>query len=90
MTADEKITGKAYWGFYGASKAALAAFVASYAAENPEMDIRTYVPATTKTRLLAEAFPGDIKAQSPEQTAQQILQFLADAPARTPVTALAG
>lgn len=76
LTADETTFGKAYWGFYTASKAALKAIVDSYAAENPEMSITTYTPATTKTRLFQEAFPGVNKGQTPEETAQDILAFL--------------
>lgn len=76
LTADEDIMGKAYWGYYGASFAALKALVHSYAAENPEMWIKTFTPKPTQTRLRAEAYPGLTNGQTPEQTAADILQYL--------------
>lgn len=76
LTADEATADKPYWGFYAASKAALNAIVASYAAENPEMDIRTFTPAPTQTRLRDEAFPGLKGAQTPRQTALELIDSL--------------
>jgi len=76
LTADERVLGKAYWGFYGATKAALEVLIGSYAAENPEMSISTYVPAATKTRLFEEAMPGVKTAQSPERTAKELLDYM--------------
>lgn len=76
LTMDEKYIGKAFWGFYSASKAALEALVQSYAAENPEMSIRTFTPAPTKTRLRAEAFPGNHDAQEASKTAKELVDAI--------------
>ena len=77
LTSDERYNGRAYWGFYSASKAAMESLVNSYAAENPSIDAFVYAPAPTKTRLRDVAYPGDPQGgQSPEQTAQDILSAL--------------
>ncbi len=76
--ANENLLGKAYWGFYGASKAALEALVKSYAEENPEIRIDVWTPEATKTRLFEEAFPGDTKIalKTPEETAAIFMDYL--------------
>jgi NAD(P)-dependent dehydrogenase (short-subunit alcohol dehydrogenase family) len=81
LTANENNIGRAFFGFYGASKAALNAFVQSYAAENPEITISTYTPEPTATRLRDEAFPGADKAElnTAHDTAQELIKFLAKA-----------
>jgi NAD(P)-dependent dehydrogenase (short-subunit alcohol dehydrogenase family) len=73
LIMDEKQVGKAFWGFYSASKAALEALVNSYAAENPEMSIRTFTPAPTKTRLHSEAYPGNDNVQDAVETARELV-----------------
>lgn len=73
LTADKKYMGKAFWGFYGASKAALEALVKAYAEEHPEINVTLYTPAPTATRLRNEAFPGADKGQQPAQAAQELL-----------------
>jgi len=73
LTLDEKSIGKAFWGFYSASKAALEALVKSYAAENPEMSIRTFAPVPTKTRIHTEAYPGNDNVQDASETAKELL-----------------
>jgi NAD(P)-dependent dehydrogenase (short-subunit alcohol dehydrogenase family) len=52
--------GRAYWGPYAASKAALEAMVRSYAAETASTKVRAnlYTPGPTRTRMYLSAFPG--------------------------------
>ena len=52
---------RAYWGGYGASKAALEAMVGSYAAELHSTPVRVNLlnPGPTRTRMRALAFPGE-------------------------------
>jgi len=52
--------GRAYWGPYAASKAALEAMVRSYAAETATTNVRAnlYAPGPTRTRMYLSAFPG--------------------------------
>ena len=51
----------AYWGAYAASKAALEAIVLTYAAELTRTGVRANLldPGTVRTRLRAEAMPGE-------------------------------
>lgn len=76
LTSNPEYHGRAYWGMYAASKAALNAMVASYNAENPSIDAFTYAPVATRTRLRDEAYPGNPQGQSPEQTANDIMSIL--------------
>lgn len=78
LTESEENIGRAFFGFYGASKAALEALVKSYANENPEFDIRVFTPEPTATRLRDEAFPGGDKAQlkTTEAAANELIQFI--------------
>jgi NAD(P)-dependent dehydrogenase (short-subunit alcohol dehydrogenase family) len=52
--------GRAYWGPYAASKAALEAMVRSYAAEcaNTPVRVNLFAPGPTRTRMYLSAFPG--------------------------------
>lgn len=53
---------RAYWGAYGASKAALEALVSSYGAEMANIStVRTAIvdPGATRTQMRARAFPGE-------------------------------
>ena len=52
--------GRAYWGPYAASKAALEALVRSYAAETATTNVRAnlFGPGPTRTRMYLGAFPG--------------------------------
>jgi NAD(P)-dependent dehydrogenase (short-subunit alcohol dehydrogenase family) len=52
--------GRAYWGPYAASKAALEAMVRSYAAEIATTKVRAnlFAPGPTRTRMYLSAFPG--------------------------------
>lgn len=47
------------WGGYGSSKAALEQLTAVLAAEHPELRVYTVDPGDMRTRMHAEAFPGE-------------------------------
>ncbi|HZD88909.1 MAG TPA: SDR family NAD(P)-dependent oxidoreductase [Pseudolabrys sp.] len=60
LTSGVAHAGRAYWGPYGASKAALEAMVRTYAAETQITNVRVnlFSPGPTRTRMYAAAFPG--------------------------------
>lgn len=76
LTADPDKIGKPFWGFYGASFAALNAVVDSLAAENPEMWIKKFIPKETQTRLREQAYPGRLDGQAAEKTAKELMEFI--------------
>jgi NAD(P)-dependent dehydrogenase (short-subunit alcohol dehydrogenase family) len=76
LTESEENYGRAFFGFYGASKAALEALVKSYANENPEMKISTFTPKPTTTRLRDEAFPGLKDGLDAVDTANELIEFI--------------
>lgn len=80
LTENEQNIGRAFFGFYGASKAALNALVKSYATEHPDIRIRTFTPPPTATRLREEAFPGTDKSslQDAQATALALVADLAE------------
>jgi NAD(P)-dependent dehydrogenase (short-subunit alcohol dehydrogenase family) len=69
--------GRAYWGAYAATKAALEAMVRSYAAETAATNVRAnlYAPGPTRTRMYLSAFPGVDRdtLPTPEQVSQAIV-----------------
>jgi NAD(P)-dependent dehydrogenase (short-subunit alcohol dehydrogenase family) len=69
--------GRAYWGAYAASKAALEAMVRSYAAEIATTNARAnlFGPGPTRTRMYLTAFPGvdPETLPKPEEIARQIV-----------------
>ncbi len=72
---------RAYWGAYGASKAALEALVLSYAEEVGNMSpIRTAIldPGATATLMRAQAFPGEDQStiKQPEAVAEALVDLL--------------
>ncbi|HYL33988.1 MAG TPA: SDR family NAD(P)-dependent oxidoreductase [Stellaceae bacterium] len=71
----------AFWGAYGASKAALEALVRVYAAEVARTPIRVNLvnPGPVRTRLRAEAFPGEDRAtlKAPEEVTGIFVQLAA-------------
>ena len=74
---------RAYWGPYAASKAALETLVDTYADEVRNVSkVRTAVidPGGTRTRMRAQAFPGEDPAslKTPEAVAAAIVTLLAD------------
>jgi NAD(P)-dependent dehydrogenase (short-subunit alcohol dehydrogenase family) len=78
---------RAYWGAYGASKAALEVLVRSYGEEMRNISaIRTHIvnPGATRTAMRARAFPGEDPAmlKSPDVVGRAILDLVqADTPA---------
>jgi NAD(P)-dependent dehydrogenase (short-subunit alcohol dehydrogenase family) len=69
--------GRAYWGPYAASKAALEAMLRSYAAETATTNVRInfYAPGPTRTRMYLGAFPGidPETLPTPEEVAKPIV-----------------
>ena len=62
LTSSVATTPRAYWGAYGASKAALEVLLASYGEEMGNMSsVRTAIvdPARTRTAMRAKAYPGE-------------------------------
>ena len=60
LTSSVAHKGRAYWGPYATSKAALEVLVRTYAAENETTKVRAnlFSPGPTRTRMYATAFPG--------------------------------
>ena len=60
VTSGAAYRGRAYWGPYAASKAALDAMVRSYAAETATTNVRAnlFAPGPTRTGMYIGAFPG--------------------------------
>lgn len=77
---------RAYWGAYGASKAALETLIGAYGEEVKNISaIRTHIvdPGATRTAMRARAFPGEDPAtlKGPEVVGQAIVDLVtADAP----------
>jgi NAD(P)-dependent dehydrogenase (short-subunit alcohol dehydrogenase family) len=74
---------RAYWGAYGASKAALETLALAYADEVEQISaIRVAIvdPGATATRMRADAFPGEDPAtiQTPEAVGAAITQLVVD------------
>ena len=74
---------RAYWGAYGASKAALDMLIAVYGEEVKNISaIRTHIvdPGATRTAMRARAFPGEDPAtlKGPEVVADHIVALVAD------------
>lgn len=77
---------RAYWGAYGASKAALETLIGAYGEEMKAISaIRTHIvdPGATRTAMRARAFPGEDPAtlKGPEVVAEAIVRLVsADTP----------
>ena len=75
--------GRAYWGPYAASKAALEAMVRSYAAECANTAVRAnlFAPGPTRTRMYRAAFPGvdPETLPTPEDVVKALLPLCTDA-----------
>lgn len=81
LTSGASRNPKAYWGPYAASKAALDAFVTSYAAELNNvtpMKANLFNPGPTRTAMRAKAFPGEdpMTLPAPEEVAPQIVAMM--------------
>lgn len=75
-------TARAYWGGYGASKAALENLVTTFGEEMRNVsNVRTAIvdPGATRTQMRARAYPGEDAAtvKPPEVVAQAIVELLA-------------
>jgi NAD(P)-dependent dehydrogenase (short-subunit alcohol dehydrogenase family) len=71
VTCAQARAGKPFWGGYAASKAALEALVMAYAAEMRRSTVRVNLidPGPLRTRLRAEAYPGEDPGKLPEPAA---------------------
>lgn len=81
LTSSVARTPRAYWGVYGASKAAFENIVASYGEEvRNTTPIRTAIvdPGATRTKMRERAFPGEDPAsvKPPETVAERIAALL--------------
>lgn len=59
---EDPAVGQAFWGVYGASKAAASAMARSYAAENPWLNAHFLTPPPMPTALRARTHPGEDRA----------------------------
>jgi NAD(P)-dependent dehydrogenase (short-subunit alcohol dehydrogenase family) len=77
VTSGVAYRGRAYWGPYAASKAALDALVRTYAAEIANSNVRAnlFAPGPTRTRMYLGAFPGvdPDTLPTPEEVAKAML-----------------
>ena len=83
LTSSVGRTPRAYWGMYGASKAAFETLLLSYAAEVGQLSkVRVAIldPGATRTRMRARAFPGEPpeSVKPPEAVADRIVALLAE------------
>ena len=81
VTSSVGRTPRAYWGAYGASKAAFETLLGSYGAENENtgrIKIAIVDPGATRTSMRAKAFPGEdpISVKEPSAVANRILALL--------------
>ena len=82
LTSSVGATPRAFWGAYGASKAALESLMLSYAAENRNLGrVRVAIvdPGATATEMRARAFPGEDAAtvKSPAVVGEAVAALLA-------------
>ncbi len=79
-TSERAMAGRAYWGVYGGSKAALLAFTNAYAGEveQTNINVQAFNPGAVRTAMRAEAMPGEDPETlpTPEETAKQIINLL--------------
>ena len=79
ITSGAASTARAYWGPYAISKAALEVLVRTYAAETEStgMRVNLFNPGPTRTRMRAQAMPGEdpAKLDKPHQVAEKILEL---------------
>ena len=83
LTSSVARTPRAYWGMYGASKAAFENLLLSYGAEVGQISkIRVGIvdPGATRTKMRARAYPGEapLSVKPPETVADRILTMLVD------------
>lgn len=77
LTSGVAHVGRAYWGPYAASKAALEVLVRTYAAECATTPVRAnlFAPGPTRTRMYTGAFPGidPLTLPTPDEVAKAIV-----------------
>ena len=77
LTSGVAHMGRAYWGPYAASKAALEILARTYAAECATTSVRInlFAPGPTRTRMYASAFPGidPLTLPTPDEIAKTIV-----------------
>jgi len=66
ISSDAAVEGYPGWGGYGASKAALDQLARVLGAEEPELAVYAVDPGDMRTRMQAEAFPGEDISDRPE------------------------
>ncbi|HEV2068336.1 MAG TPA: SDR family NAD(P)-dependent oxidoreductase [Acidimicrobiales bacterium] len=77
VTSDAGVEAYEGWGGYGSSKAALEQLSAVLAAEHPELRVYRVDPGDMRTRMQAEAFPGeDISDRPPPEASVPGLRAL--------------
>jgi len=71
VTSGTAVGSHAYWGAYAASKAALEALVRSYAAELAKTNLKVNLldPGVVRTRMRAQAYPGEDPERLPAPAA---------------------
>jgi short-subunit dehydrogenase len=81
VTSSVGATPRAYWGAYGASKAAFETLLGAYADETAgRTKVAIVDPGATRTAMRAKAYPGEDPAslKGPEVVAQRIVTLLSD------------
>lgn len=83
ITSSVAAAPRAYWGAYGASKAALETLVSAYAEEQRNLgkvSVAILDPGATRTRMREKAYPGEDPAtvKAPDVVAERIASLLAD------------
>ena len=83
LTSSVGRTARAYWGMYGASKAAFENLLLSYAEEVKALSkVRVAIvdPGATRTKMRARAYPGEDPAsvKAPEIVAARIVELLGE------------
>ncbi|OSQ44916.1 SDR family NAD(P)-dependent oxidoreductase [Thalassospira alkalitolerans] len=82
VTSNASAKGRAFWGLYASTKAALESLVLSYAQEVEETPLRVNLinPGRIRTKMRAEAYPGEDPETLP--TAESITDVFVDLAAR--------
>jgi NAD(P)-dependent dehydrogenase (short-subunit alcohol dehydrogenase family) len=77
VTSGVAFSAKAYWGPYAVAKSALNALARTYAAEtvNTQLSVNVLSPGPTRTRMRAQAMPGEdpMALPTPEAVAERIV-----------------
>ncbi len=85
-TSPSVTQGRAYWGAYGASKAALESMIMAYAAETADTNLRVNIvdPGSVRTGMRAAAKPGEdpMTLPAPEDIVDIFLQLASPSNAR--------